>query len=146
MTNAEYKDFLTKLERCFPSFGEWLRQPPQNWTAMLQDYYEGLKDENVTPNEANQVLKGWHNGRIEGAPVGFENQRFLANLLNAVRQLRAERRLRESRTTLSQDILGECEDLPIRCKVANKGPLVGCMVAEFQRLVEANRSKGVATA
>jgi|LakMenE01Jun11ns_1017448.scaffolds.fasta_scaffold9869549_2 hypothetical protein len=146
MTNEEYKEFLSKLERYFPSFKAWLQQPSHDWRTMRQDYYEGLREENVTLAEALEVLTGWNTGRIEGAPIGFENQRFLANLLTAVRQKRAEHRANHNRNKLSLEVLGDCEDLPIRCKVPNKGPLVGRMVAEFERLRSMKLSKGVATA
>jgi hypothetical protein len=146
MKNDEYQKFLSKLEKYFPKFKEWLQEPGRDWKAMIQTYYEGLKDENVTLREATDVLDGWNTGRIDGAPVGFETQRFLANLLNAVRQKRAERVYLESRNNLSREIFGDCDDLPIRCKVPNKGPLVGRMVAEFERLRSMKLSKGVATA
>lgn len=145
MSNEEYKQFLKLLEMQFPAFAEWLKRPGHDWRAMSQTYFEGLKDESVTIAEATDVLKGWTNGTIEGAPVGFENQRFLANLLNAVRDERSKKLFLESCKTWSRDILGDCQDLPIRSKIPNKGPLVGRMVAEFQRLVDAKRAKGVAT-
>ena len=146
MRNDEYQKFLSKLESYFPKFKEWLQEPGRDWHAMIQTYYEGLKDENVTLDEAISVLNGWNTGRIDGAPVGFENQRFLANLLNAVRQKRAERVYTESRNNLSRDIFGDCDDLPIRSKVPNRGPLVGRMVAEFERVLAFNLSKGVSRA
>lgn len=145
MTNEEYKEFLKSLERQFPSFAEWLKRPGHDWKAMSQTYYDGLREENVSIDEAKEVLKGWTTGTIEGAPVGFENQRFLANLLNAVREERARKLAQESRKNWSRDILGDCQDLPIRSKVPNKGPLVGRMVAEFQRLRDLKLSQGVAT-
>ena len=145
MTNAEYKTFLGKLEQNFPAFAEWLKRPGHDWKAMSQDYYEGLQEHQVTLLESLDVLKGWNNGRIEGAPVGFENQRFLANLLSAVREERAKKRAEQSRNEWSRDILGECQDLPIRSKIPNKGPLVGHMVEEFERMRSMKLSKGLAT-
>lgn len=145
MTNAEYKTFLVKLEQHFPAFAEWLKRPGHDWKAMSQSYYEGLQEHQVTLLESLDVLKGWNNGRIEGAPVGFENQRFLANLLSAVREERAKKRAKKSKNDLSRDILGECQDLPIRSKVPNKGPLVGHMVEEFERMRSIKLSKGLAT-
>jgi hypothetical protein len=145
MSNEEYKQFLNLLEKQYPAFAEWLKRPGHDWRTMSQTYYEGLKDESVTIDEAKDVLKGWTNGTIEGAPVGFENQRFLANLLNAVRDDRNRKLAQDSRKNWSRDILGDCQDLPIRSKIPNNGPFVGRMVAEFQRLVDAKRAKGVAT-
>ncbi len=146
MTNAEYKTFLVKLEQYYPDFAKWLKRPGHDWKAMSQAFYEGLQEQQVTLLESLEVLNGWNTGSIaEGAPVGFENQRFLANLLSAVRELRARERAKQSRKEWSRDILGDCQDLPIRCKVPNKGPLVGCMVAEFERLRSMKLSKGVAT-
>jgi hypothetical protein len=145
MRNEEFQTFLSKLERYFPKFKEWLQEPGRDWKAMRATYLEGLEHENVTINEATEVLDGWHTGRIEGAPVGFENQRFLANLLNAVRQKRAERVYLESRNNLNREILGDCDDLPIRSKVPNRGPLVGRMVEEFERMRSMKLSKGLAT-
>lgn len=145
MSNEEYKQFLKLLEMQFPAFAEWLKRPGHDWRAMSQTYFEGLKDESVTIAEATDVLKGWTNGTIEGAPVGFENQRFLANLLNAVREERTRKLAQESRKNWSKDILGDCQDLPIRSKIPNKGPFVGRMVAEFERLRDLKLSKGVAT-
>ncbi len=142
MKNEEFEKFFSKLERYFPKFKEWIQQPGRDWKALVQTYYDGMRDENVTLNEATAVLDGWHTGRIEGAPVGFENQRFLANLLNAVRQKRAERVYSESRNNLNREIFGDCDDLPIRSKVPNRGPLVGRMVKEFERLLAVNLSKG----
>ena len=145
MTNAEYKTFLGKLEQNFPALADCLKRPGHDWKAMSQAYYEGLQEHQVTLLESLDVLKGWNNGRIEGAPVGFENQRFLANLLNAVREERAKKRAEQSRNEWSRDILGECQDLPIRSKVPNKGPLVGHMVEEFERMRSMKLSKGLAT-
>jgi hypothetical protein len=145
MTNAEYKTFLVKLEQHFPAFAEWLKRPGHDWKAMSQAFYEGLQEQQVTLLESLDVLKGWNTGSIEGAPVGFENQRFLANLLSAVRELRARERARQFRKEWSRDILGECQDLPIRSKVPNKGPLVGRMVEEFERMRSMKLSKGLAT-
>jgi hypothetical protein len=146
MKNEEYQRFLSKLERFFPKFKEWLQEPGRDWQEMIQTYYEGLTDENVTLDEAISVLNGWNTGRIDGAPVGFENQRFLANLLKAVRDERAKKLAKQSQNDWSRDIFGDCDDLPIRSKVPNRGPLVGRMVAEFERLLAVNLSKGASRA
>jgi hypothetical protein len=143
MTNEEFKRFLSQVETYYPSFREWLQK--HDWKAMIQTFYEGMKSDSVTIEEAFEVLDGWNTGRIEGAPVGFENQRFLANLLNAVRDKRNGDRYKRAQTILQKTILGDCEELPIRCKVPNNGPYVGRMVAEFERLRALQLSKGVAT-
>jgi hypothetical protein len=146
MTREDYNEFLCKLDRYYPSFKRWLQESSDDWKAIIWDYFECFRVESVTLDEAIEVLNGWNTGRIEGAPIGFENQRFLANFLTAVRQKRVEHNAQKSRNTFSIDILGDCEDLPIRSKVPNKGPLVGRMVTEFHRLRELNLSKGVASA
>jgi len=145
MTNAEYKTFLVKLEQHFPVFAEWLKRPGHDWKAMSQAFYEGLQEQQVTLLESLDVLKGWNTGSIEGAPVGFENQRFLANLLNAVRELRARERAKQSRKDWSRDILGECQDLPIRSKVPNPCRYQGGLSAQYQRELDARRPKELAT-
>ena len=146
MTNDDYKKFLRKLEEYFPKFATWLQEQSRDSNATLQTYYEGLQDANVTLGEATDVLNGWHTGRIEGAPVGFENQRFLANLLKAVRQKRTERVYVESRKTRNSEVFGDCEDLPIRSKKPNPGPLVGRLLAEFESLLALKLSKGASRA
>lgn len=135
MTNEEYKEFLKSLERQFPSFAEWLKRPSHDWKAMSQTYYDGLKEEKVTIDEAKEVLKGWTTGTIEGAPVGFENQRFLANLLNAVREKRSKEMHKQTQDSWRNGILGECKDIPIRSKIPNPSPLTGKMADLFRQMI-----------
>lgn len=135
MTNEEYKEFLKSLERQFPSFAEWLKRPGNDWKAMSQTYYDGLKEEKVAIDEAKEVLKGWITGTIEGAPVGFENQRFLANLLNAVREKRSKEMHKQAQDSWRTGILGECKDIPIRSKIPNPSPLTGKMADLFRQML-----------
>jgi hypothetical protein len=123
---------------------EWLEN--YNGKEVSRNLRESIDREGMTLQELSQVLKGWATDPSqEGAPVGYAKAAFSANLLQAVREARARERAKQSRKEWSRDILGDCQDLPIRCKVPNKGPLVGRMVAEFERLRALQLSKGVAT-
>lgn len=146
MTNAEFKTFLKTLQGYFPKFREWAESLGQDWEPLRQSYFDGLNDYGVTLSEAEQVLKDWKNDHaLEGAPVGYEKERFLANLIKVVSRNRTAKRAKESSQKFNREILGECQDLPIRSKVPNKGPLVGHMVEEFERMRSMKLSKGLAT-
>ena len=134
MTNEQYTKFLETLEHRFPDYAEWCQAPGRDWYSTRLNNLDALKREKVTLDEALFVLEGMHTGRIEGSPVGFERQRFLANLLNAVREKRSKEMHKQTQDSWRTGILGECKDIPIRSKIPNPSPLTGKMADLFRQL------------
>ena len=132
MNQNEFKQWFKEVEQCFPEFCEWLER--HDFQSMLRAYFDEMTRENVTLDEALFVLEGMHTGRIEGSPVGFERQRFLANLLNAVREKRSKEMHKQTQDSWRTGILGECKDIPIRSKIPNPSPLTGKMADLFRQL------------
>jgi hypothetical protein len=144
MTDKQWAKFFDILAGTFPEMIEWLEN--YNGKQVSKNLREAIDNEGMTLEELSQVLKGWATDpNREGAPVGYAKAAFSANLLQAVREARIRDRAKQSRKEWSRDILGECQDLPIRSKVPNKGPLVGRMVEEFERMRSMKLSKGLAT-
>jgi UTP:GlnB (protein PII) uridylyltransferase len=140
MNQNEFKLWFKEVEQYFPAFCEWLKK--HDFQSMLRAYFEELTREKVTYAEAKFVLTGWLNGRIEGAPVGFECQQFLRNLLKAIKEARSTHRNTQERNDRMREILADCEDIPSRRPGANKSPLVGRFLPEFKRIQEMNQSRG----